>query len=169
MKACVGIDPGLRGAMAVISYPERKVLSLEKLPVIKAGSKSEIDKNEMERLLLSLEELSPVIYIEKQQAMPKQGVTSIFTCGYNYGIITAIVHMCKYPYFEVSPRVWAKTVFGVNAAGLKSFRKERNIKMAMQLFPGVSLITERGRKPHDGFADALLIAYYGAHMCANKG
>jgi hypothetical protein len=72
--------------------------------------------------------------------------------------------MCRFPYYEVAPRVWAKKVFGINAAGLKSFRKERNIKMATQLFPDANLVPERGRKPHDGFADALLLAYYGAHF-----
>ena len=39
--------------------------------------------------------------------------------------------------------------------------KARNIKAAMMLFPDQALLaTERSRKPHDGLADALLIAEY---------
>lgn len=164
MDMVIGIDPGLKGAIAMITYPERKVYDLKKLPIIKSNSRSEIDKTQFESILWPLAEYNPIVFVEKQQAMPKQGVTSVFTCGYNYGVIVAIVHMCRFPYYEVAPRVWAKKVFGINAAGLKSFRKERNIKMATQLFPDANLVTERGRKPHDGFADALLLAYYGAHF-----
>ena len=79
----VGIDPGLSGAIAILK--DKKVLSIFDMPVMAEGKKNKRQLNSA--LLVSLikeniiegEEVSVVV--EQVNAMPGQGVTSMFNFG----------------------------------------------------------------------------------------
>jgi hypothetical protein len=101
------------------------------------------------------------VYIERQQAMPKQGVSSTFSTGYGFGLWIGMLVALRLPYTVVGPREWQKDML----AGTTGDTKARSILRALQLYPGLPLTRPNGRKPTlDGVADAALIATYGLRL-----
>lgn len=144
----IGIDPGAKGGIAFIDMTQEPFAvgcapfgreDLMQVCIRAAGS-------------TNLQEV--VCCLEKVGAMPGQGVVSMFSFGENVGYIKGVLEAFGIPYQEVSPRKWK------NAFGLSSDKSSSAI-VCQQLFPGVSLLpTARSRKPHDGMAEALLMAEY---------
>jgi crossover junction endodeoxyribonuclease RuvC len=92
--------------------------------------------------------------LEKVGAMPGQGVTSMFNFGVSYGYIKGVLEANRIPYQEIPPQRWKKE-FGLNSD------KAASVEVCRKLFPDVNLLaTPRCRKPHDGMAEALLLAEY---------
>ena len=86
--------------------------------------------------------------------MPKQGVTSTFNFGENFGWIQGVLDSFGVSYELVRPQKW-KREFSVTAD------KNSSIAVCKRLFPNVSLKrTERCTKDDDGLAEALLMAEY---------
>jgi crossover junction endodeoxyribonuclease RuvC len=92
------------------------------------------------------------IWIEKQQAMPKQGVSSTFKLGYAFGQITTTVALSRTRYTMVTPVVWKRAM---------NLPKDKDAarRMAQQWFPDRA--SELKRKKDEHRAEALLIALYG--------
>ena len=153
----IGIDNGLDGAIAAIYHGTNAVV-LEAMPTIKAGSKRLYDVN---AVVKTLTHLSLDIYcfavLEKAQAMPKQGVSSMFSLGTGYGIMQGVLAALGISYQIAHPRRWQSALCG----DLPGTTKERALAACKRLFPEIDLrATERARKPHKGIVDALLIAEY---------
>lgn len=140
----IGIDPGKNGGIALLSnvsdfidtfvYSEDAILE-----VLKQASKY-VDK---------------ICYLEQVHAMPKQGVTSTFNFGMNFGFIQGVLKAYGIPYELVTPQKWKKE-FSCTSD------KNTSIEVCKRLFPTVNLkATNRCKKDHDGMAEALLIAEYG--------
>lgn len=91
--------------------------------------------------------------IERVHAMPKQGVSSTFKFGMNYGAWQGILAAFNIPYQTVTPRQWQKDALDAGSGETK----ERSLDMARRLFPGVDL----SRKKDHGKADALHLARWG--------
>ena len=92
--------------------------------------------------------------LEKVSAMPKQGVSSTFTFGVNYGWLRGVLDLGEISYQEIRPQQWKKE-FGLNSD------KARSVEVCRRLFPNVDLLrTPKCKKPHDGMAEALLMAEY---------
>jgi crossover junction endodeoxyribonuclease RuvC len=89
------------------------------------------------------------VVIEESQPMPGQGVRSMFTCGFGYGLWCGILAALQVPYTPIRPAVWKKH-FGL------SKDKEASRLRAQQLFPAADL---RRKKDH-GRAEALLLAHW---------
>jgi crossover junction endodeoxyribonuclease RuvC len=89
-------------------------------------------------------------YIERVHAMPKQGVSSVFTFGMGFGSILSTLQLLPASIRFVTPNVWKK------AAGLGRDKGE-SLDRARLMFPTVRL----DRKKDHGQAEALLIAHYG--------
>lgn len=145
----VGIDPGKNGGFAIINdmnpdnpsvFPwgdQEFVASMRGLRIARDKSIHEIR-----------------CCLEKVGAMPGQGVTSMFSFGKSAGFIEGVLTALAIPYQLVPPQTWKK-VFSLNASKLNS------IEVCQKLFPDVDLMrTERCKKPHDGMAEALLMAEY---------
>jgi crossover junction endodeoxyribonuclease RuvC len=92
------------------------------------------------------------IYIEKQQAMPKQGVSSTFKLGYAFGQIVTSVALFRRPYTLVTPVTWKRSM---NLPRDKDAAR----RMAQQWFPDIASDLKRKKDEHR--AEALLIALYG--------
>ena len=92
------------------------------------------------------------IYIEKQQAMPKQGVSSTFKLGYAFGQIVTTCALSRSPYTLVTPNNWKRAL---------SLPKDKDAarRLASQWFP--DLASELKRKKDEHRAEALLIALFG--------
>ena len=92
--------------------------------------------------------------LEKVGAMPGQGVVSMFSFGQSVGYIKGVLESFRIPYQEITPQKW-KREFGLTSD------KAKSAEICGRLFPDVSLLaTPRCKKPHDGMAEALLMAEY---------
>ena len=153
MTVVAGIDPGLSGAIAILSNGQYEYVC--DMPVLKSESgKRYVDAVELASILCSWE--PDLVVIENVHAMPKQGVTSTFTFGESFGVIKGVVGALNYQSYLVSPKVWKK------AAGLIKQDKEASRQLAIDMFGDAPL----SRKRDNGRAEALLIGYYGAPMMA---
>jgi hypothetical protein len=157
MKAIVGIDPGLNGGVAWIT--EDGGFEAYPTPVMKIGSKSFYwAANMPHRFRAYMEDGYDVTaYLEKAQAMPKQGVSSTFRTGEGFGLWQGILSALGISLIIVTPQRWQKKVL----AGLQGSTKDRSAIAATRLFPDVSFVAEGCRKIHDGMTDAACIARYG--------
>lgn len=165
MEFIVGIDPGLKGAIVVMNVtkhvvPNGAVTELMVMPnnLIKLVDMLEVYNRDGNKIRM--------VYIEKAQAMPKQGVSSMFKYGMGYGELLGILYALRLPHGLVHPRVWCKTMHAGLSA--KASAKERSKEAVKRLFPDVNtLATSRSTKPHEGIIDALLITEFGRRQLAN--
>lgn len=145
-----GIDPGANGALAIIDGTSVTILDVPKVG-------TEIDyvawAKEWGAALDYLGE-GDHIFIEKVGAMPKQGVTSMFSFGQRYGFVLGLAYSAGVPVSFTRPQDWKKAV-GITAKADKGASRLR----ASQLFPGHA--EQWKRVKDDGRAEALLIAYAG--------
>ena len=140
--AFLGFDPGRDGAMAIIGP--------HLLPSAVAFDKAYYIRT-LEELLLQFRLFAVVEHVG---AMPGQGVTSCFSFGESFGWLQGVLDAMKIPYELVRPQKWKKA-FSCTSD------KNTSIAVATRLFPGVDLRrTPRCTKPHDGKAEALLMAEY---------
>ena len=103
-------------------------------------------------------DLVELAILEKVHAMPKQGVTSMFNFGLGYGAIVALATVSTARLVLVTPQIWKKHVLaGTNKD------KDAAIQFCNHTYPNVNLILPRCRNAHDGMADAICLAHYGAH------
>jgi len=151
----IGVDPGLDGAMAVLA--DGKVVFFD-TPTIntKSGKRNKREYNiaEMAQRLRKLDDpdIKVLIAIEKIHAMPKQGVSSMFSMGFGFGIWQGILAAYQIPYTLVPPKIWKNKIVGVGKD------KEASRLKAIQLFPKCAEQLKR-KKDHNR-AEALLIAEY---------
>jgi len=146
----LGIDPGLSGAYALIDTDHPDTLA-EPFPL--AGKALDLAE-----LLREWRILEPdVAVIESVHAMPGQGVSSMFTFGRGLGQIEGVLAALEIRREYVTPQAWKKLVL---AGTTKD--KTAAIEYATRAFPSVRLVRPGCRKPHDGMADALCLAEFGA-------
>ncbi len=150
----IGIDPGKQGAIALLSKDLKTVLF---------WLMSEVEERKSPPFEDIVKGYGVVhAYIEKSQAMPGQGVTSMFTYGMGFGKILGWCEMLSLPYTLVPPRTWTKEIHkGVSG----ETAKERSLHAAKRLFPGERLLASKNSvRLHPGLVDALLIAEYGRRI-----
>lgn len=151
-NAFLGIDPGLKGGLALIDGEDIIVL-----PMPTIGG--EIDIAGLRTFLVDHAPKIKHAVIEHVWALPKQGAPSGFKFGKLCGIIEALVVAAGIPYTLVTPQKWMKVMH--HGVASKEDTKNRGILVCQRLFPAVNLIPERCRTPHDGMSDALQMAEYG--------
>ena len=150
----IGIDPGLSGAIAILE--NNKVLNIFDIPVMSEGKKNKRQLNSA--LLVSLlkenifknEEVSVVV--EQVNAMPGQGVTSMFNFGQTFGAIKGICAALNLPIFFVRPSKWKKHFELINSS------KDSSRTKAIEMYPKLS--NQLAKKKDVNKSDAILIARY---------
>lgn len=164
-KAFIGIDPGKSGGMAII-FPGGRV----KVTEIRSIGK-DLDIYYLRHWLSYETYLDPptkhkvMVCIEKSQALPGQGVTSMFNYGVTFGILQGLVLGLGYPFALVTPQTWKKQIL----EGLPH-DKLGAVMFCERLFPTISLkVTARSTKPHDGIADALCLAEFCRRKYGSNG
>jgi len=164
----IGIDNGISGAIAILS-PDNNV-TLQLMPVYKTGTLSFIDELAVYDILNSfkIKEENVHIIFEQGQKNPIFGTKGNFSNGYSFGVIHTILKIVKVPFTLVNPQTWQKVMFkdirGMKNKSNKNGKttKDASIEVCKRLYPEQSLIPiKRSKKPHDGLADALLMATYG--------
>lgn len=147
MSIYIGIDPGKSGAMAVIITDENNQPFTVKTVAF--------DETEYCKMLAECVSSRVICCIEKVGAMPGQGVVSMFNFGRNLGYSEGLLQANKISYQLVPPQTWKKEF------SLIGKDKQASIEVCRRLFPHANLLaTSRSRKPHDGIAEALLMAEY---------
>ena len=142
----LGVDPGVSGAFAILH--EAELFMICKFD--KAAFLSAVD-------LLAREQEATRCCIEKVHAMPKQGVTSMFTFGENFGWLKGVLDAREISYQEVPPQTWKKE-FNLNS------NKTQSIDVARQLFPKAILTPIGARVPNNNIAEAMLMAEYARRL-----
>ena len=142
-----GIDPGLTGAIALWDS-EAGGATVWDMPVVAKA----MDVHVLHDLLHRGQGKHSLAMVERQQAMPGQGVSSTFRAGGNYASVLTTLTLTGIPFTLVSPARW-KRAMGLNQD------KEASRAMALQLFP--YLADKLSRKKDEGRAEALLLMEYG--------
>jgi hypothetical protein len=158
MKAVIGIDPGKQGAIVLLGIPGSAGAIVSDTPVIPAKKGVTYDEPAMVAILKMFDADYPgsLVCIEKVHAMPKQGVTSMFSMGEGYGLWRGMVVALGMRLLLVTPQAWMKEVL----AGYGTKDKNASYTVASRLFPMAPLKGPKGGIK-DGRADALCIAEYG--------
>ncbi len=146
-----GIDPGLTGAIALYD-PSINWLELHDCPSYKLNGKGFILLSEVINVLQSVSITGCVV--EKSQAMPKQGVSSMFSYGVGYGSYLGILATLQISHSKVSPQEWKKVL---RVPSDKDGARAR----ASEILPAHSGLWAR-KKDH-GRAEAALLAYFAAN------
>jgi len=156
MTHIIGIDVGLHGAIASMTLSGEDVEVID-MPIYKVKrGKRKKNHYDISRIVRILIDKNPEFAVlEKQQAMPKQGIVSMFNIGYGFGLFEGILSALAIPYEVVHPKKWQKE-FGIR----KGNTKVQSYEIASKLFPDVEIKGKRGGMK-DGRADALLIAEFG--------
>lgn len=160
----IGIDNGLDGGVVCLRPQTGKLLRAV-TPTLGTGKRS-LDLVAMSRLLRAMVVTGEdaVAFLERAQAMPGQGVTSMFSIGFGFGAWQGLLTGLAIPFELVTPRKWQGEMFsGVN----RDDTKQASALVAQRLFPEVDWrASTRCRKPHDGLTDAACIAEYGRRRIA---
>ena len=149
-----GIDPGLSGAIAILE--KKKVLSLFDMPVMAEGKKNKKQLNSAQLVDIIRENSSGddeiVVVVEQVNAMPGQGVTSMFNFGQTFGAIKGVCAALNLPIFFVRPSKWKKYFELINSS------KDSSRTKVIEMYP--SLSSQLAKKKDVNKSDAILIARY---------
>ncbi len=149
-----GIDPGLSGAIAILK--DNKVLNIFEMPVMSEGKKN---KRQLNSALLAnlikqniIDDEEVAIVVEQVNAMPGQGVTSMFNFGQTFGAIKGICATLELPIYFVRPSKWKKHFELINSS------KDSSRTKAIEMYPKLS--SELAKKKDVNKSDAILIARF---------
>jgi crossover junction endodeoxyribonuclease RuvC len=135
----LGIDPGIHGGLAIVTFSDDSAPQLVDAIDIPVALRSWIESHHPHHAL-----------IERAQAMPHQGASSGFKYARAVGAIEATVAACGIPLTILEPRAWKQF------HRLRGDNKELSRQRALELFPVAHAIFPR-KKDH-GRAEAALIA-----------
>lgn len=178
----VGIDNGVAGAVALITRDNEVVATLV-MPTEKysVGDKERVryDEPGLVRMLRDIQTTYNllIVGIERPIAMPGIASTAIASAFQGYGFTRGVLVSLGIPFMDVPPTDWHRHLFGtvpktkttilgdgtvVSAKSRTVVLKEKSFKFCQQMFPYVDLcsFSTRSKKPHDGVADSLCIAFY---------
>jgi crossover junction endodeoxyribonuclease RuvC len=135
----IGIDPGKSGALALVGLEEAVAYKLDNT------------ERDIYEKLVEFAAQADFAFIEKVNAMPKQGVSSTFKFGQSYGFLRGILVASGIPFEYVTPAKWQRALSCLSG-GDKNVTKGR----AQELFPNLKIT--------HAIADSLLIAEYGRRV-----
>ena len=130
----IGIDPGLSGAIAILE--DNKVIELFDMPVMSDGKKNKRQLNSAHLVKLIRDNIKDSkdvsMVVEQVNAMPGQGVTSMFNFGQTFGAIKGICATLGLPIFFVRPAKWKKHFELINSS------KDASRTKAIEMYPQIS-------------------------------
>lgn len=152
----IGIDPGLSGAIAVVSDDAVDVTDMPTLEiVVNKKHRREINLHELRDILAQFNQVECHVFLEKISGMPGMGGTTMFSLGRSYGQIEATLVGIGLPVTKVPSMTWKKAMLPKSAIKGKEASRAR----ALEMFPAMA--GKLSRKKDDGRAESLLIAEFG--------
>lgn len=150
----IGIDPGKTGGIAIICARSAAIIDMIVMPE---------DPTELAEIFVERAG-QYFVFVEKAQAMPKNGAVSMFNYGQGFGTILGILIAVKARFNLVPPKTWTK-VLHVGATGKDA--KAKSLQIARRLYPEQDFRdpeSKTAKKPHEGLIDAVLIAEWGRRI-----
>jgi len=149
-----GVDPGVSGAISVLE--NKKIIEVYEMPTMIDGKKNKKQVNGSQVANIIKERLNGdneiIVVVEHVNAMPGQGVTSMFNFGQSFGVIKGICSALSLPIYFVRPSKW-KRYFN-----LIKTNKDASRTKVIEVYPEIS--SKLYRKKDSNKADAILIARY---------
>ena len=149
-----GIDPGISGAISILE--NKKIIEIFDMPTMIDGKKNKKQVNGAQVANIIKNKLGDnketIIVVEHVNAMPGQGVTSMFNFGQSFGVIKGICSALSLPIYFVRPTKWKKYF------NLIKTNKDASRTKVIQVYPQIS--NQLSRKKDSNKADAILIARY---------
>ena len=149
-----GIDPGITGAVAILDGKE--IIDVLDLPTMSEGKKNKKQLNSAhlsQYISNNVKDINKtVVVVEQVNAMPGQGVTSMFNFGQTFGAIKGISATLKLPIFFVRPAKWKKHFDLINSS------KDASRTKAIEIYP--SLAEKLSKKKDVNKSDAILIGRF---------
>ena len=150
----IGIDPGLSGAIAILENNEvKKILEI---PVMSEGKKNKRQLNNAQLVNLLKDNIKDFndasVVVDQVNAMPGQGVTSMFNFGQTFGAIKGICAALGLPIYFVRPAKWKKHFDLINSS------KDASRTKVIEMYPLLS--SQLSRKKDVNKSDAILIARF---------
>ena len=148
----IGIDPGLSGGIAILK--NNKIEDMFDMPVMSEGKKNkrQLNSAQLVNLLKSSIDEETIVVVEQVNAMPGQGVTSMFNFGQTFGAIKGICAALGLPIFFVRPAKWKKHFELINSS------KDASRTKAIEMYPSIS--DQLSKKKDVNKSDAILIARF---------
>jgi crossover junction endodeoxyribonuclease RuvC len=150
----IGIDPGLSGGIAVLE--NSKVVNIFDMPVMSEGKKNKRQLNSAQLVTLIKQNIKinedVVVIVEQVNAMPGQGVTSMFNFGQTFGAIKGVCAALELPIYFVRPSKWKKHFELINSS------KDSSRTKAIEMYPTLS--DQLAKKKDVNKSDAILIARF---------
>ena len=150
----IGIDPGISGAISIIE--DKKILEAYDTPTMIDGKKNKRQINSAQVTNIIKERMKTdkevIVIVEQVNAMPGQGVTSMFNFGQSFGVIKGICAALSLPIYFVRPSKWKKHF------NLIKTNKDASRTKVIEVYPEIS--SKLQRKKDSNRADAILIALY---------
>jgi hypothetical protein len=149
----IGVDPGTRGAVAIISDDANaKVFPLNKEDDLARNVRTYLSVLPSSETLAAVEDLHAIFGVPA-----RTNFVLGWSCGYWHGVLNTL----DIPVTVVAPKVWQGEITTAPLRPFKPSKKElyahkkalkaESIRVANELFPNVNT-------KHDGVADALCIA-----------
>ena len=149
-----GIDPGVSGAISILE--NKKVIDVFDMPTMIDGKKNKKQVNGSQVTNIIKEKLNSekeiIVVVEHVNAMPGQGVTSMFNFGQSFGVLKGICSAMQLSMHFVRPAKWKKYF------GLIKTEKDASRTKVIEIFPYIS--SQLSRKKDANKADAILIASF---------
>ena len=151
----IGIDPGLSGGIAILE--NNNVLNIFDMPVMSEGKKNKRQLNSAQLVSLIKENINHKeeevsVIVEQVNAMPGQGVTSMFNFGQTFGAIKGVCAALELPIFFVRPSKWKKHFELINSS------KDSSRTKVIEMYPKLS--NQLAKKKDVNKSDAILIARF---------
>ena len=149
-----GIDPGVSGAISILE--NKKILEVLEMPTMIDGKKNkkQVNGSQVTNIIkgrLNIDKEIAVV-VEHVNAMPGQGVTSMFNFGQSFGVIKGVCSALSLPIYFIRPTKWKKHFNLINV------NKDASRTKAIEIYPEIS--NKLSRKKDSNRADAILIARY---------
>jgi crossover junction endodeoxyribonuclease RuvC len=146
----IGVDPGLSGAIGILN--EGRYVDVVDMPIVSKGSgsvKNEVDPSGLIKILRNYAPADEyvMVVLERVNAMPGQGVSSVFSLGDSFGCARSAIAACRFEMTYIAPTQWKKH-FKLTSD------KEMSRALAIRMFPDAPL----NLKKHSDRAEALLMA-----------
>ncbi len=154
----IGIDVGLSGGLAVLGS-KAEVVPTPTLAATK--TRRAYDVPGMVNLLRGYGATDVLAFLERVPVNPGPGILRLASLMEGFGLWKGILSTVRMPFVLVSAHEWQKVLLKGYPTNDYKERKSSSVLAAKQLYPTVNLVLDGCKKPHDGMADALLIATYG--------
>ena len=149
-----GVDPGVNGAISILK--NKIIIDIYEMPTMIDGKKNKKQINGSQVANIFRDRMNgdteTIVVVEHVNAMPGQGVTSMFNFGQSFGVIKGICSALKLPIYFVRPTKWKKHF------NLIKTNKDASRTKVIEIYPGIS--SKLSRKKDSNKADAILIARY---------